>query len=165
MSIAPARPDSLEVLFRRCYAHLVSSLSLVGGREAAEDAVQEAFARASVHWWRIRHYDEPGAWVRRVAINQMLTSLRSDARKGSAERATSSPAPASSTSLDCSIDVRQALDALPARQRLYLILQQVEQMRIREIATATGTAEGTVKSGLYDARRKMFDTLGADYEA
>lgn len=38
-------------------------------------------------------------------------------------------------------------------------------MRVHEIARATGAAEGTVKSGLHDARRKMFDTLGADYEA
>lgn len=101
----------------------------------------------------------------RVAVNQLITALRSEARKDSAERATSSALPLGSTAIDCSIDVRQALDALPTRQRLYLILQQVEQMRVHEIARATGAAEGTVKSGLHDARRKMFDTLGADYEA
>lgn len=94
--------------------------------EAAEDAVQEAFVRASVHWWRVQHYDRSDAWIRRVAVNQLITALRSDARKDSAERATSSALPMGSTAIDCSIDVRQAFDALPTRQRLYLILQQVE---------------------------------------
>jgi hypothetical protein len=35
----------------------------------AEDLVQEAMARASARWGRLRDYDVPEAWVRRVAMN------------------------------------------------------------------------------------------------
>ena len=35
----------------------------------AEDAVQEAFARASACWSKVRDFDVPEQWVRRVAIN------------------------------------------------------------------------------------------------
>ena len=138
-------PDSLEVTFRRSYARLVASLTLVGGREAAEDAVQEAFVRASTRWWRIQHYDKPEAWIRRVAINKIVSTLRVDGRVDS-------------------LDVRAALCSLSSRQRLFLVLQHVEQMKVREIAEVAGVAEGTVKSGLSDGRKRMLDMLGAGYE-
>lgn len=162
--VVPDRAGSLEQTFRHSYARLVSSLSLVGGREAAEDAVQEAFARASRHWWRIRNYERPEAWIRRVAINQLLTAKRSEARRDALRAVLSTP-PAGASRIECGVDVRRALHHLPPRQRLYLVLQQVEQMRIHEIAEAAGVAEGTVKSGLHDARQKMLNSLGADYEA
>ena len=59
------------------YGHSVVQLYAVTGSLAeAEDAVQEAFARASVHWGRIGSYDSPEAWVRRVALNVAYAGLR-----------------------------------------------------------------------------------------
>jgi RNA polymerase sigma-70 factor, ECF subfamily len=37
---------------------------------------QDAFAKASFHWARIAAYDQPEAWVRRVAFNQAYNSTR-----------------------------------------------------------------------------------------
>ena len=52
--------DTVEALFRTHYARLVRALTLVSGsREAAADAVQEAFVKAHLHWGRIRRYDDP----------------------------------------------------------------------------------------------------------
>jgi DNA-directed RNA polymerase specialized sigma24 family protein len=42
---------------------------VTGDLHEAEEVVQEAFARASTRWRRIRDYDVPEAWVRRVAMN------------------------------------------------------------------------------------------------
>jgi DNA-directed RNA polymerase specialized sigma24 family protein len=51
------------------YVRLRKQLFAVTGDLAeAEDALQEAYARASLHWGRLRAYDAPEAWVRRVAL-------------------------------------------------------------------------------------------------
>jgi RNA polymerase sigma-70 factor (ECF subfamily) len=43
---------------------------VTGDVHEAEEIVQEAFARASIRWARLRDYDAPEAWVRRVAMNR-----------------------------------------------------------------------------------------------
>lgn len=93
------RPASLEALFRQSYTSIVQSLALVGGDQAAaEDATQEAFAQAWVSWSRISRYDNPGAWVRRVAINKLRNAHRSRLRGDAAvERMTSEISPVASS--------------------------------------------------------------------
>jgi RNA polymerase sigma-70 factor (ECF subfamily) len=49
---------------------------VTGSLEDAEDAVQEAFARASTRWATLREYEMPEAWVRRVALNLATSGLR-----------------------------------------------------------------------------------------
>jgi RNA polymerase sigma-70 factor, ECF subfamily len=62
---------------RAHYARLVGqTVAVVGDVHEAEDVVQEAFARASLHWSRVRGYHAPEAWVRRVALNYALSGLR-----------------------------------------------------------------------------------------
>jgi len=53
-----------------------SAYALTGSWEAAEDATQEAFLRAHRDWERVGRYDQPGAWVRRVAANLAVSALR-----------------------------------------------------------------------------------------
>jgi len=56
------------------YGRLVIQVYAVTGNLAdAEDAVQEAFARASVRWGRVGGYNSPEGWVRRVALNLAFT--------------------------------------------------------------------------------------------
>src|SRR3954471_10279336 len=63
------QPESVRELFDGEYAGLVRLATLItGDATAAEDAVQEAFARAIARWHRLRSYDRPGAWVRRGPI-------------------------------------------------------------------------------------------------
>lgn len=45
-------------------------ISLGAERHDAEEIAQDAFAKLYVRWRRIRRYDNPGAWVRRVAVNE-----------------------------------------------------------------------------------------------
>jgi RNA polymerase sigma-70 factor, ECF subfamily len=42
---------------------------VTGDLHEAEEIVQEAFTRAAARWTRLRDYDVPEAWVRRVAMN------------------------------------------------------------------------------------------------
>jgi len=66
-----------DAFYQASYHRLVGQLTiLTGSLEDAEDAVQEAFARASTRWARLRDYDAPEAWVRRVAFNLATSGLR-----------------------------------------------------------------------------------------
>src|SRR6266567_2192679 len=50
--------------------------SLLGDRNEAEDVAQEAFARALNRWSRLRLYEQPEAWIRRVALRLAIDSRR-----------------------------------------------------------------------------------------
>src|SRR5215469_13491688 len=49
---------------------------LLGDRHEAEDIAQEAFARALLRWSRLRRYDSPEAWIRKVALRLAIDALR-----------------------------------------------------------------------------------------
>jgi Sigma-70 region 2 len=72
--------------FRRFYeaafGRIAGQLFLVtGDLQDAEDLTQEAFARASVRWSRLRTYDLPEAWVRRVAMRLATDRFRRARRR------------------------------------------------------------------------------------
>jgi RNA polymerase sigma-70 factor, ECF subfamily len=69
--------DDFDAFYAASYSRLVGQLFVVlGDLNEAEDVVQEAFTRAAARWPRVRTYDAPEAWVRRVALNQAFTVLR-----------------------------------------------------------------------------------------
>jgi RNA polymerase sigma-70 factor, ECF subfamily len=146
----------LDGLFRAHYERLVRALGLAcGDVELAADAVQEAFVRAHVRWRRIRHYDDPVGWIRRVAVNLLRDERRRSGRKRRAiERLgrrleVQVARPSEPDQLDV------LLRALPIQQRTAVALYYVEDLDVSEVADAMQVAEGTVKSHLFDARRKL----------
>lgn len=150
------RPESVEVMFRGHYAALVRSLTVVAGdRGTAEDAVQEAFAQALLHWPRISTYADPVAWVRRVALNRLFNLHRSSRRRvGALRRLRARPGedPDESTRVTNRVDLDAALRGLPVQQRAALSLHYVEGLSVAEIANTLGVSEGTVKTHLHRAR-------------
>ena len=74
-----------EALFTREYARLVATLGVAWhDPEAAADAVQDAFVQAHRHWRKVSRYDDPAAWVRRVAINRLINARRGRTRQNAA---------------------------------------------------------------------------------
>src|SRR6266542_3608552 len=65
-----ANEEDFDGFYAAVFARLVGQLTLVTGNlHEAEEVVQEALARAVPRWARLRAYDVPEAWVRRVALN------------------------------------------------------------------------------------------------
>lgn len=66
-----ADESELRALYLAAYPRLVATVQVAtaSGRPDAEEAVQEAFARLVPRWSRVRGYDDPEAWLRRVAVN------------------------------------------------------------------------------------------------
>jgi RNA polymerase sigma-70 factor, ECF subfamily len=56
----------------------------------------------------------------------------------------------------------RALDALPIDQRVTVVLCEVEERTSAEVAVITGVPEGTVRSRLHHARRKLIEALGKE---
>ena len=152
-----------DELFRAHQERLVKALTLVSGdREAAADAVQEAFVRAHVKWKKISKYDDPVGWVRRVAINRLKDEHRRNGRKRRAvDRLAADPTAGGADGIDqAGREVVPTLMRLPRQQRLCVALYYVDGLPVKDIAAALDIAEGSVRSNLHDGRsslRSMFE--------
>ncbi len=139
------------------YPGLVAALSLVcGDRTAAEDAVQEALARAVVAQRR-GPIDSLPAWVRVVAINQLRNRWRSRSREQKATQrlfATQRPS-GGSDELEDSMDLVAALGSLSRRQREAVALHYRLGLSVAETAQAMRVSSGTVKTLLSRARTAL----------
>ena len=162
------RYSSPEALYRQERDSLIRALTLVCEDPAlAEDSVQEAFARLCIKWKRIRAYDDPAAWVRRVALNLVQDYRRHLARRarllirldGRSEPQSSSPMVADRDPL-----LWAAVRDLPARQRTALALYYLADLKVAEVAAAMNVSEGTVKRHLDRAREALRMKLEGRHE-
>ena len=159
------------------YESLVYNLCyrLLGQRQAAEDAAQEAFIAA----WRgiggLRG-DAFRPWLLRIAANACRDEQRRRARRPTAsldvaleaglpEPADRAPLPeASALQGELRWRLERALAGLPAEQRLALVLCDVEGLDYSEIATVMKTSLGTVKSRIARGRGRLRQALAAERE-
>ena len=145
---------TVEGLFDRQYAPMVRALAVAfADAEGAADAVQEAFIEADRRWATVSGYDDPAAWVRRVAVNRLHNRRRNRLRRAEI-LATVRPVPAELLTDDL-LDLRRAIDALPEKMRLAVCLHHVAGCTIDEVAATLEVAPGTVKSNLHDARQRL----------
>ncbi len=150
--------ESLARLFQQHADGLVHGLAAAGYADAS-DAVQEAFVQALVHWRRVCRYDDPLAWIRRVAINKARNQSRSRRRQVALAERISQRSPDVAAVPEAHDDVTVAVAALPAQQRLAAALFYFSDLSVAQVATVMGVSEGTVKSHLHAARAKVAQTL------
>jgi RNA polymerase sigma-70 factor (ECF subfamily) len=143
-----------EELFRAEYRGLVRALvPLTGDRGDAEAVVQDAFVKALVRWERIRRYDRPGAWVRRVAIRD---AVRADRRARAAPPPTAAdPDDDPLDHVPQQVDLHRAIQTLPGRQRAAVVLHHLAGWPAAEVADALGCAESTVRVHLHRGRQAL----------
>jgi RNA polymerase sigma-70 factor (ECF subfamily) len=128
--------------------------------DAAEDAAQEATARA----WRQRHAlrsaDSGAAWLRRIARNE---ALRMQARGAGGPRevplpeagAAEHPAADALDGLISRLTFEQLLSDLPPEDRRLVVLRYELDLAQDAIADALGVAEVTVRVRLHRIRRRI----------
>jgi len=133
----------------------------------ADDAAQDGFWAA---WRSLDRYDRSrpfGPWLLRIVLNAARDLGRR--RQVRATEPLTEASPTSGPLPDELADRAQmrdrlaaALSALPERQRLVVVLFEVEGYAHREIAQLLNVAEGTVRSDIFHARRALRAALGAD---
>jgi RNA polymerase sigma-70 factor (ECF subfamily) len=143
----------------------VLAIRMVHHRQDAEDAVQEAFVRAWRSRDRLREFAALRGWLRTTLVRQCI---RRPVRPGGPSWETvENWLPASSATRPDRLaedrqrlmNVLEAMNGLPLRQRTCLILSVFEGMNGPEIAEQLELSAGTVRRYLHDARRALEPVL------
>lgn len=128
--------------------------AIIGDLAEAEDAVQEAYARAWQRWRQVRECEDPTAWVRRVAYRLSVSSWRKTRNRLRAHRRHGPPEPAAPLSPD-TVALVSALRQIPAQQRQAIVLFHLVGLSIEGVAHETGAPVGTVKARLSRGRAAL----------
>jgi RNA polymerase sigma-70 factor, ECF subfamily len=159
---AMAADGSFEEFYSGAVGRLLGQLfPVTGDLHEAEEVVQEAFARASVRWARLRDYDVPEAWVRRVAMNLAADRARRLRRQARAILRIGPPPEVPSASVEA---LAEALRGLPVRQRQVIVLHYLVDLPVEEVARTMAMPDGTVKSLLARGRRALAAKLAEPEE-
>lgn len=151
---------SIEALFHRHYAQLVSALTLMSGdRQAAEEAAQQAFVELWRHWDKVQGYEDPEAWLMRSALSRLRNErrrmgrlLRTLLRLGPSRDALEAPTPIHS-------DIRDGFGRLPVRQREAASLYFILGLSTEEVAAAMKISSGAAASHIHRARVSLCSYL------
>jgi RNA polymerase sigma-70 factor (ECF subfamily) len=138
-------------------------LRLAGDAHGAADLTQDVFVRAWESLASFRGESALGSWLHRLAVNAFLGTRRASSRRerrvflvedpAVLERGDETAAPG------LSMDLEQAIAALPKGARTVFVLHDVEGYQHEEIARMTGIASGTSKAQLFRARRLLREAL------
>jgi len=162
-------------LYQKQVYHL--ALRTVGNPEDAADMTQEAFLRAYRAIGSFRGDSKLSVWLYRLTQNVCIDFLRSRGRRPTVSLTVENEAD-EVQELDVADDrfdpeeqyqrkalrdaVRRGLDALPEEYRAILVLREINGLSYAEIGEQLQLEEGTVKSRLFRARKKLCEFLQRD---
>ena len=138
------------------------AFSVLRQREDAEDVAQEAFAKAYRSFGQLRDRERFRAWLVRMTFRMAIDRQRANRRRFVREQAIEI---ARETTGDTVVEQEraeqlwQAIDALPEKLRLTIVLAGIHGHDIREVATLLDVPDGTVKSRLFLARKQLKERL------
>ena len=166
---------AFEELIRR-HQHRV--FAVVGGilrrREDVEDIAQQVFVKA---YFSLKRFDQRAAfstWLYKITVNECWDMLRKkkvrplvyesdlseeQAKQVIAAEGKNSGGPDISDRLEARERVERLLEGLDERDRLMLILKEVEGFAVEEIAQALDLNANTVKVRLFRARRRIVNKV------
>jgi RNA polymerase sigma-70 factor, ECF subfamily len=155
-----------EEFFAEHYGPTVRTLTLAFASQArAEDAAQEAFAKAYRRWSSVSAMDRPASWIYVVAVHQHRDWVRSDRRRAEREGRTIEEAWDPTGNLLTAVDIRTALESLAPRQRRAVVLRYLAGLTNVEVAEAMRCSVGTVKSTVHAGLRRLRVEIEVDDEA
>ncbi len=172
-----AAPDFgaiVEQYKRRIY---YLALDLTGNHHDAEDLAQEAFLKAYKALKRFRGDAQVGTWIYRITVNTHIdrqrgkaaAALRSQASLDDDEKAMPTPIERNPgrnperilASANIQEQIGKALERLSPQQRTIFVLRHYQDMKLKEIAAVLNRSEGTIKTTLFRAIRRLQNELSA----
>jgi RNA polymerase sigma-70 factor (ECF subfamily) len=148
--------ESSSLAFRVAYG-------VLRHREDAEDVAQEAFVRAHRSFGQLRDREKFRAWLVRMTWRLAIDRIRNERRRVAREAGVE-PTPDASAEQLASASERArrlwaAIDELPEKLRIAIVLSGIEGHDIAEVARLLEIPEGTVKSRLFLARKALAEKL------
>ena len=128
--------------------------AIVRDRDVAADLVQEAFASAVRRRSRFRGDGPLEAWLWRAVVNAALSHARR--RQPARARHSHESVAVPGTGHD---EVRDAVAALPERQRIAVFLRYYADLDYRAIGEILGVTDGTARASVRDAQAALRRTL------
>jgi RNA polymerase sigma-70 factor (ECF subfamily) len=139
------------------------AFSVLRHRQDAEEVAQEAFVKAYRRFAQLRDRDRFRAWLVRMTWRLAIDRQRSDRRRAAREQVRDvAPAPAADEEMlarERADQVWRAIDALPDKLRVVIVLANIEGHDIAEVARLLALPPGTVKSRLFLARQRLKEHL------
>lgn len=170
--------DAYEALVKEYEKNVYNlALRMTGNSEDAADMSQEAFIKAYNSLGAFRGESKFSVWLYRIVSNVCLDFLRSKNRKPTVSLSTENDdgeeveldiadeSQSPEYLLDRSLTrdaVRRGLSSLPPEHREILLLREIQGLSYEEIADVLGIEEGTVKSRIFRARKKLCTFLIKD---
>jgi len=123
----------------------------------AEDVLQIAMEKVYLRWHRVRRMDDPAAYVRRVMVNEAISSRQRPWRHVESPRDVlpERSLPGADSVVENHAALWPLVCTLPERQRAVVVLRYYEDLTERETAEVLGCSVGTVKSQAHDAIRAL----------
>lgn len=150
--------ESFTELCRRYYGPVVAIChAILGDRHLAEDAAQEAFAKAAVHLPELRRADQFGCWVAAICRNEAKSLARTRRRPRSENDA--SPTETSLNGDETREAVRMALSSLSPDAREVAYLRFYDGLSYDRISAVLGISEQAINGRLRRAKRKLAEHL------
>lgn len=155
------KADFGDLVMAESQGLVAAATAIVGDRHRAEDIVQTAFERCFRRWHRVSKLDRPGAWVRRVAINEAISvARRANTEHRTAQRLEAMAASGAGIGVDplAALDdegIWAAVRALPGDQAAAIALRYGADVGIDDIAETLQVSVPAVKSLLHRGRRAL----------
>jgi len=152
--------DQLDASFR-------VAVAILGDRDEAHDATQEAFIAAWREMPRLRDPARATAWLHRITINASISRLRRRARDRKANEIVGRLAPDRLPEDEAIVrreSLRAALWQLKPEHRLVVFLRYYEDLTVEQISRRIGVREGTVKSRLHYGIERLRHAYDGDLE-
>jgi RNA polymerase sigma-70 factor (ECF subfamily) len=146
--------DSFGRLARRYYASMVAiAYAILADHQLAEDAAQEAFARALTNLSKLRKPDKFAPWLAQICRNVARDMVTAKARQINME---DSCRVSDSSGRDDNVEaVRRSIEQLPLRSREVIVLRYYNGLSYEEISSVLGISKATINGRLTRAKRKM----------
>ena len=152
--------DGFAAFYAATWHRLLRTVVLVtADRGDAEDVLQEAYAKAARDWPTVSAMADAAAWVRRVAVNAAVDEHR---RRGRRRAAYARVRPEVVHHDDLSVEVMDALRALPITERQVVVLHHLLQLTVTAIGEELNRPTGTVKAQLVRGRTRLAALLELD---
>jgi len=167
MSPRPSRQidDEFADLFAATYPQVVRTVwFVIHDRAAAEEVAQDAFTELFRGWSRLRDFDRPDLWVRRVAIRKAQREASRRTRRVVLEKAAAAPLVEDGIRLP-DPELISAIRTLPAKQRAIVVLFYLEDRPMAEVADLVGCSTSTGFVHLHQARKRLAAALAEEVDS